>query len=299
MPVNPFARPGRFFRGNLHCHSTRSDGVLDPAAVATRYREAGYDFLAITDHFLEKFGWPITDTRPLRTPDFTTIIGAEMHAPKTGLDGKWHILAAGLPFDFAPTRPGENGPDLATRARAAGAFVAIAHPEWYGLTLEEGRTLTAAHAVEVYNHSCWAANNRSEGWYLCDGLLAEGRRIDAIAVDDAHFEFEDFAGGWVCVKAEALDPDALVAALREGAYYSSQGPEILDVEMDDDAVRVRCSPAAFVIASGRGAVTERADGPDRTTARFPLALFRDGGYLRITVVDADRRRAWTNPIWLD
>jgi hypothetical protein len=297
MSVNPFTLPGRFFRGNLHSHSTASDGMLDPAALIARYRDAGYDFLTVTDHFLEGFGWPITDTRPFRDRDFTTIIGAELHAPKTRLNEKWHILAVGLPFDFAPTSPDETGPQLAARARAAGAFVAIAHPEWYGLTLDEGRALAAAHAVEVYNHTCWAGNNRSEGWYLCDGLLAGGRRINAIAVD-AHFKYDDFAGGWVQVRAESLDPDALRAALLAGAYYSTQGPEITDLEMDDETIRVGCSPAAVVIASGRGAATERADGPDRTTAAFPLEPFRDGGYVRVTVLDAARRRAWSNPLWL-
>ncbi|MBE0532313.1 MAG: PHP domain-containing protein [Rhodospirillales bacterium] len=298
MSVNPFARAGRFFRGNLHTHSTASDGVLAPAAVAARYRDAGYDFLAVTDHFLESYGWPITDTRPSRSKDFTTIIGAELHTPKTLLNGNWHILAVGLPFDFAPARPGETGPELAARARAAGAFVAIAHPEWYGLTLDEGRALEAAHAVEVYNHTCWAGNNRAEGWFLCDGLLAEGRRINAIAVDDAHFKFDDFAGGWVQVRADALDPNALKTALLEGAFYASQGPEIMDVAITGGEIHIRCSPAAFIVASGRGSATERADGPGRMTAVFPLAGFCSGGYVRVTVVDAARRRAWTNPIWL-
>ncbi|HVU14003.1 MAG TPA: hypothetical protein VHD90_22145, partial [Phototrophicaceae bacterium] len=58
----PFDKPGRFYRGNLHTHSTRSDGRLSPELVCRFYREAGYDFLAITDHFMERYGYPITDT---------------------------------------------------------------------------------------------------------------------------------------------------------------------------------------------------------------------------------------------
>lgn len=295
---NPFGRPGRFFRGNLHTHSTRSDGVLAPEAVVARYRDAGYDFIALTDHFREDFGWPMTDTRLMRTDHFTTLIGAELHTRKTLLSDYWHILAVGLPLEFAPAAAGETGPQLAARARAAGAFVAIAHPEWYGLTLEEGRALDTAHAVEVYNHACWSGNNRAEGWFLCDALLAEGRRVTAIAVDDAHFKFDDFAGGWVQVKAEALDPAALLAALKEGAFYSSQGPEIKEVDLGGGEIRIRCSPAATIIASGRGSVAERVDGPGRTVASFPLARFQEHGYVRLTVIDAARRRAWTNPVWL-
>ena len=40
---------GRFFRGNLHCHSNRSDGLVEPAEVVAAYREAGYDFLCLSD----------------------------------------------------------------------------------------------------------------------------------------------------------------------------------------------------------------------------------------------------------
>ncbi len=119
----PFNLPGRFWRGNLHTHSDQSDGALSPADVALRYRAAGYDFLAITDHFRARYGFPLTDTRPLRTPGFTTLLGAELHAPRTELSSEWHIIAVGLPLGFPPPGPGETGPMLARRARAAGAFI--------------------------------------------------------------------------------------------------------------------------------------------------------------------------------
>ena len=51
----------------------------------------------------------------------------------------WHIVATGLPFDFPRAEPYESGPQLAERAREAGAFVAIAHPSWSQLTIEDGR----------------------------------------------------------------------------------------------------------------------------------------------------------------
>ena len=75
-----FTAPGRFWRGNLHTHSTRSDGVLEPQEVCRRYRAEGYDFLALTDHFVGHYGYPIVDTLPFRTDSFTTILGAELHS---------------------------------------------------------------------------------------------------------------------------------------------------------------------------------------------------------------------------
>ena len=74
----PFSKPGRFWRGNLHTHSTRSDGRRSPEEVCRFYETAGYDFLALTDHFMEQYDWPIIDTGPFRTATFTTLIGAFM-----------------------------------------------------------------------------------------------------------------------------------------------------------------------------------------------------------------------------
>ena len=137
-----FEPPGRFWRGNLHCHSTNSDGALPPDEVCRRYREHGYDFICLSDHFVGTFGYPITDTAPYRSNAFTTILGAEIHSGAMANGELWHLLAVGLPPEFDPSNsPGfrrvpdqESGADLAARARIAGAFVAIAHPAWSGLT---------------------------------------------------------------------------------------------------------------------------------------------------------------------
>src|SRR5579875_2710611 len=150
MQIAPFSKPGRFFRGNLHTHSDRSDGALPPERVIEAYRRAGYDFLNLSDHFVERYGFPVTDTRAFRSNTLTTLIGAELHAMGTEVGELWHILAVGLPLDFAPPAQEETGPQLAQRARAAGAFVAIAHPAWSQLRIGDGRALAAAHAVEIY-----------------------------------------------------------------------------------------------------------------------------------------------------
>mgnify|MGYP000789433803 FL=1 len=41
----------KWYKGNLHTHSTNSDGRLSPEEVIKLYREEGYDFLALTDHW--------------------------------------------------------------------------------------------------------------------------------------------------------------------------------------------------------------------------------------------------------
>ena len=297
----PFDKPGRFYKGNLHTHSDKSDGMLPPEELADLYRGAGYDFLAVTDHFRRRYGFPVTDTRPYRSEGFETLLGAELHAPETGLGEDWHILAVGLPPDFPARGASEGGPELARRAREAGAFVGIAHPAWYGLTLADAESLgEAAHAVEVYNHSSLEDNDRSDGWYLADALLADGRRVNAYAADDAHLREGawDAFGGWVEVRSEALEAGAILAALKAGHFYSSQGPEIQAVEVGEGSVVVRCSPARGVFLGGRGTARARALGEDVRECELSLATF-GGSYFRVTVMDAAGRRAWTNPIWLE
>ena len=180
MRIRPFSTPGRFWRGNLHAHSTLSDGALNPIDVVMVYKRAGYDFVQLSDHFLDRFAWPIADTRKLRSHEFTTLIGAELHAMGTSAGEYWHIVATGLPFDFPPAGP-ERKRAAARRARArqAGAFVVIAHPAWSQLTIEDGRSLVAAHAVEVYNHTCAVMTDRGDGFYLLDQLCNEDRRLTA------------------------------------------------------------------------------------------------------------------------
>lgn len=301
-----FTAPGRFWRGNLHTHSTRSDGVLDPSEVCRRYRAEGYDFLALTDHFIGTYGYPIVDTVPMRAEGFTTILGAELHSGAMANGELWHILAVGLPPDFAPSNSPsfqpvagqETGPEIAARAVAAGAFVAIAHPQWSGLTLADARSITAAHAVEGYNHGCATGCDRPDGFAIADLLLTEGRRLSLIATDDAHFSEPDHFGGWVMVKAEVNTPEALLSALKSGAFYSSQGPEIRDVRVEGDHVVVECSAAASVVALGHGTGAKAVHGHSMTRVAVPLARLNASPWLRVAVIDAAGKRAWSNPIWV-
>ena len=296
MHVAAFTKPGRFWRGNLHTHSTRSDGRLPPEAVAAFYKDAGYDFLALTDHFWDCYGYPVTDTRPLRSKGFTTLFGAEIHAPITVKSYDWHVLAVGLPLDFAPWTEGETMQAMTRRAAAAGAFLGIAHPQWYGLTVEDALSLPEAHAVEIYNHSCAVECDRGDGLVVLEDALARGRRLNAYAADDAHFASPDAGGGWVMVKADALEPEPLLEALKRGEFYSSQGPQIHDICIEGDEAVVACSPASAVVAVGAGIGSRLVHGRDLTRATVSLEGC-EGSYVRITVADDKGRRAWSNPIW--
>jgi hypothetical protein len=304
--LSPFSLPGRFWRGNLHTHSTLSDGALAPEKVVEAYKDAGYDFMMLSDHFIGNYNWPIADTRAMRSNRFTTILGSELHAPATAVGELWHIVAAGLPLDFEPAAPDETGAALARRAAEAGAFIGIAHPAWSQLTIEDGRAIDCAHAVEIYNHGCAVECDRGDGWYLLDQLLTENRRLTAFATDDAHFWTPDHFGGWVNVKSESLEPEVLLEALKQGQYYSSQGPQIHEVAVSGNEMSIACSPVDTIVVVCGNSRTVGRHGRAITSATLDLTKLDKGWllkepspWLRAIVIDHSGRRAWTNPIWRD
>lgn len=295
--LEAFTASGSFLRGNLHCHSSRSDGDPTPERVCAFYRQAGYDFVSLTDHFMERYGYPVVDTTPFRSEGFTTLIGAELHAEGLENGEIWHLVANGLPVDFARLKENENAAQLAQRALDAGAFVSIAHPGWYGLSLNDALAMPRVHAVEAFNSICHWEAGRGDGNYLIDQLLDRGHRVGVLATDDSHRYSEEACRGWVMVKAEANTAETILAALKSGAYYASQGPAIHHVEIDGDHLNIETSAVKSAWLVGRAARSAAVMGPDMTRARFPLEKFADG-WARLIIADAEGRRAWTNPLYL-
>jgi len=308
----PFAKPGKFYRGNLHLHSTRSDGARSPEQVVDDYRSRGYDFISLTDHFLPAAHFrpdapgfiDITDVRAFDCDDFVTIPGAEIHGEAMENGELWHFVANGLPLDFPAWTPEERGIDIARRAVEAGAFVSLAHPHWNAVS--ETDALAAAdivHSVEIYNHASEVGVRRGYGLHQTEVLLAKGHRLTLNAADDAHFKhpegtFLDAFGGWVQVKATELTADALVAALKAGEFYASQGPELHNVEIVGSTIQISCSPVTQIVVSGRGVKYQRFHGAALDCAEATLPDPETTPYVRVTITDADGCSAWTNPIWL-
>jgi hypothetical protein len=298
---------GRFFRGNLHCHSNRSDGLRKPEDVAAAYRDAGYDFICLSDHFEAEYGWRVTDTRHLRDEGFTTIVGAELSSAAWTERNAYWVTAAGLPLDFEAS-PLDDHAEAIERARDEGAFVVMLHPGLNNLPLavaNELPALEAMHAVEIYNHNMAAGAfpDGAHGAYMLDGLLEKGYKVLVNAGDDAHFGHPaDRFGGWVEVHCERLDPEALLDSLKAGRYYSTQGPSLRGLLVDGDRLCVQTSDAYAITLTGggdrwlSGVARTSKSGEPIVEADFDLSPFR-GSYCRVTVVDPAGRRAWSNPIW--
>ena len=134
---------------------------------------------------------------------------------------------------------------------------------------------------------------------MLDPLLGEGRRLNLIATDDAHFAAPDHFGAWVMVKTEENSPEALLAGLKNGDFYSSQGPELRDIRIVGNHVEVDSSPVATMIAQGLGSLVRSIHGDSMTLSRLPLEELSASPWIRVTVIDRTGLKAWSNPIWIE
>ena len=298
----PFDTDKPLLRGNLHGHSTHSDGARTPQEVVETYHQLGYDFTAISDHLWHDTRYAATsilDARAFDKTDFITIASAELHCLGKAYDndGLWHIVANGLPLDFAVASHSETAPEMIQRALDAGAYVTIAHPEWYSMTTEEAMQVSHAHGVEIHNYSCVIGSNRGSGMLIADYLLQEGKRVTFTATDDSHFTTPDWAGGWVMVAAD-LSQDDIVKNLKMGRHYSSSGGVFHDIRLEGQTLIVDCAPALSIMVSGAGHLALSEHGHNMTRASFDLSSLKSP-WFRVTLLGKDGTKAWSNPYWKD
>jgi predicted metal-dependent phosphoesterase TrpH len=89
---------------DLHTHTRRSDGVLEPVSIVEAAGRAGVTLLAITDHD-SLAGFRELDGRmAVIAPGLELLAGVEINAVSTGIEGLWenelHLLGYGMdPFD--------------------------------------------------------------------------------------------------------------------------------------------------------------------------------------------------------
>ena len=281
----------RYYKGNTHAHTTRSDGTRAPEEVMRLFREHGYDFLVISDHW---------------TP-----------GPGRNFDGMLVLAGAEYDYDFPEQVLHVVGvfPDEAAMAqlhrkmdynqlieginRAGGAAI-LAHPAWSLNTPEFLKSLRGICAAEVYNSisgTPWNAP-RADSSAVLDLLAAGGRCIPQLAADDCHFYQGEQCMSYTMLQADALTPAGVIAALKRGSFYASQGPQFLDVELTDRELIVRSSPVKrctfvsnLVWVAGR---CRMGDGMVENVYQ----LQPGETFIRCEIEDIWGRRAWLSPVKL-
>jgi hypothetical protein len=291
--IAPFGTAGYWFKGNLHTHTTQSDGQLSPDEAIEWYRQRQYDFLAITDH------WVLTRGRAIDT-GFITITGAELHGQG------YHLLSLGL--STLPDPALADDPQTTVSAvRASGGLAFFAHPYWTALRAVDMAAVSGFNGIEVYNSVCEEMDGLGDAHVHWDELLGQGRRLLGLAVDDVHWRPEHQAEGkgFVMVKAEQLDEASLLQAIAKGHFYASTGPRIESLALqscEDDSLTlsVRCSPCRRITFHAHGPLGNRFTAqPGQWLDGARLSVRREQVFVRVACEDEAGRIAWSNPIFVE
>lgn len=290
------SRPGGLWlKGNTHIHSTASDGGLNFTELATLYAGAGYDFLFRTDHWVTSDVASDAVAADLATYPLLWLDGVELDG-RDDTGAAYHVVCLGRVTGLEY----EKGlqPAMAA-AREQGALLILAHPHWCANTLADALR-HPFDGVEVYNHVCRWLNGKGDGSVYWTTRLQRHPSTLGLAVDDAHIRAEHpgWNGGWVMVAAAERTPEAILAALRGGQFYSSCGPVIHNLNFDGRAVSIETSPVQFARLVGpnsHGARTGSFDDRRLTSATFEVP--DDWPYAYLEVEDDQGRRAWTNHLF--
>ncbi len=294
-----------WLKGNLHSHSTMSDGKLTPEEMKEAYKHHGYDFLVISDH--DRY----TDTRHMSEDNFTMVQGFELYGNATDeKDIHIHLLWDDNFDEFQhgqyihlPERTGKATKAFCEEMKAKGAYIMLNHPHWSMLTSAEVEVDSFYDAVELINYETEWLENVGDGTVFWIEMLYKGARLWGGGSDDNHngqevdSMYSGSFGGWTVVKAKDRSRNAIIEALKTGSFYTSTGPAIYDFYVEDDEVHVVCSPCERIYIGGQHRCHQRKIG--RHVTEFVTKLKGKEKFVRAEVMDAAGRSAYTNPIWLD
>jgi hypothetical protein len=299
-----------FQKGNIHTHTSWSDGDSLPDVVYRWYRDHGYSFLAVTDHN--------TRTDPLlfkaieRKGSFVILPGEEV--TMMGAGRQVHVNAICTTTAIGGHHAEHQGESLAwavEKIRAQGGVALVNHPNFdWSLTAADVAQAQGAQLLEISSGHPWVHTD-GDATHLSheaiwDALLAQGAGFAGVAVDDAH-HFRGAGTGrdraplarpgraWIQVFADAPDRAQICAALARGNLYASTGVAILHLTVKGDT---------YTVALGRADVTVEFVGKDGgilqsgPPATDGLATYRLVGterYVRARITAPDGKRAWTQP----
>ena len=280
--VSPYISSLNVYKGNLHSHTTESDGSQSPADVMTAYKNRGYQFNSITDH-------NVITNNPL-VDGILFIPGIESNAIGHFY---YHInrIMPGTATDF-------NSPqevlDTASNERS---FVYINHPV-DELNERDISSIRHYYGVEVWN-SYYDSIKNSLSEITIDKLLTNGLRFYLMAGDDLHdTTLIKYFTAATYVFADTLNVTNIVNNLKKGNFYSSNGAQISSISVNENNKTIfisvpDTSTIRFIGKDGR------VYGNYTNVLNSSYTIVGDEKYIRINVIrKADNKKAWTNPIYI-
>lgn len=280
-----------WLRGNLHMHTTLTDGRLPFEEAVALYEREGYDFVAVTDH------WRVSQ-RNVTAGGMLLLPGCEYNVGDSVREGVYHIVGVGMEKAPALAR-GQDGlgaQGVIDAIRAAGGLAILAHPAWSLNSAEEAAKLRGLCGAEIYNStSGFPMNARPYSGLFIDQLAARGVLMPCMAADDAHQYRQDALKSWIMVHAEGKTHEAVMAAIASGDFYATQGPQV-QLTVEDGVARVCCSPAAHVVFYSDAVWNdERVTSGEGITSAV-CHLHDHETFVRAEVIDSEGRRAFTSPV---
>lgn len=299
-----------FQKGNIHTHSTHSDGDAAPQDVYAWYRDHGYNFLALTDHNV------LTDPAIYRLLErkrrFVMIAGEEV--TMRGAGKQVHVNALCTRQTIGGKLFDTQREALAWAVRqiqAQGGVALVNHPNWdWALTAEDLPSARGASLLEIWSGHPYVHTLGDETHLSHEAIwnveLGAGETFAAVAVDDAHIygaRAPDLAArpgrGWVQVFAQELTRNAICAALAKGRLYASTGVTLKRIAVSEDSYAVWPSDVASTVEFvGTQGVALQTGLPGKDgAARYALK----GGetFVRARITARDGKHAWTQPSFVE
>ncbi len=298
-----FPKENTFYKANLHCHTTVSDGMYTPEKTKEEYMQRGYSVIAFSDH--EK----MVPHPELQAGDFVALTAAEISVDKKGTQWPntqtYHInLIAETPnkttYPTSGVHPHDRGYSVESvsallgEARSEGFLTTINHPRW---SMQDSNAICGLENLtyfEIYNHQCQSDLFNGDGEYEYELFLRAGGKSGVAACDDNHIS-RGYFGGFTMISAPTLSYDNIINSLKNGDMYASNGPEIYELYIEDNSLYIKCSPVerigVFTEARNNARVFSN-DGTDSLTeAVLPLDFVHE--YIRVVLCDTRGHRAWT------
>lgn len=317
-----------FFKANLHCHTTNSDGALTPEQIKAAYQSRGYSIVAFTDHE------HVIDNSHLTDENFLAINGCEVaikEFEKQSTLVNLSMRVAHLNFyakhanikktpcyssvydhyvsetlrplishdgEYQRTYNAQGINEIIRTANEQGFLVSYNHPTWSLENATDYLAYRGLFAVEIVNNSCIVAGNANDE-HAFDDFLRADIPIFCTACDDNHNHkpldsvYSDSFGGWVCINADKLDYESVICAMQKGDFYASTGPQITALYVENGSVHIRTSAAQNIslVPKSRKTRSVIAEATPLTGAAF--ALHAQDEYFRIKVTDEHGKSAYT------
>lgn len=280
----------KWYKVGLHIHTTLSDGRLSPEEMAEVYKNAGFDAVAITDHW--KY-YPEGEINGLKI-----ISGCEYNiGSHNTIDGVMHIVGIGMKENPNLERATTERQQAIDAINASGGMAVLAHPAWSLNTKEDVKALNGFSLLEIYNAvSEVEQSNRPYSGYIVDVLANDGIEFPLIATDDVHYyNGEDDAKAYIMVNSESGEINDILAAIKERRFYATQGPELY-VRAEDNRITVDCTDCKMIsIVTNSSWEGDRISrGEKLIHAEYELKDYEK--WVRVEVIDENGNYAWSSVI---